>query len=564
MTRPVVALSLLSTLLLAACASTPGTPRAATAPVVVPVVEHPGGETAQWWYRSGAARAAANGAMAGQARNVILFLGDGMSLTTVAAARILDGQRKGGPGEENLLSWEQFPATAFSKTYNTDSQTPDSAGTMTAISTGVKSHMGAIGVSAGSRDDCADSLGKGLLSWLTLADSAGMATGIVTTTRITHATPAATYAHSPDRNWESDADLPAAARAAGCRDIAQQLIAASRYGRGPLVVMGGGRGELMPAGERDPEYDDKVGLRLDGRDLVAEWRQQHPQGSYVWNEAQFQAAADAPALLGLFEPDHMQFDHDRKHGPDGEPSLTEMTRAAIRSLSRDPNGFVLMVEGGRIDHANHAGNAFRALDETVSLSEAVRAAVETAPADTLIIVTADHSHTLNFVGYPVRGNPILGKVRGLGGEDGDRSQYARDLTGLPYTTLSYANGPGYAGASNAQPAGPKQFNHEPSSFESSQGRPDLGPVDTEAPGYMQEALVPLKAETHGGEDVGIWATGPGSSAFRGTLEENVIYHVIVQATPKLRQRLCALGTCNADGVPVELPQPARFERDAAQ
>ncbi|TGU11723.1 alkaline phosphatase, partial [Mesorhizobium sp. M2D.F.Ca.ET.153.01.1.1] len=82
------------------------------------------GEAPQWWYRSGAAQAAANGAMSGKARNVILFLGDGMSLTTVAASRIYEGQQKGGSGEENLLSWERFPATAFSKTYNTDSQTP--------------------------------------------------------------------------------------------------------------------------------------------------------------------------------------------------------------------------------------------------------------------------------------------------------------------------------------------------------------------------------------------------------------------------------------------------------
>jgi len=563
MRHAVPAASLLSTLLLAACASSAPAPVAAPT-VQVPTIQHPDQETPQWWYRSGAARAAANGAMGGKAKNVILFLGDGMSLTTVAAARILDGQRKGGPGEENYLSWEQFPATAFSKTYNTDSQTPDSAGTMTAITTGVKTHMGAIGVSAGTRDNCADSLGKGLLSWLQLADSAGMATGIVTTTRITHATPAATYAHSPERNWENDADLPESARAAGCRDIAQQLLSTARFGRGPLVVMGGGRSEFMPVSERDPEYDDKVGLRLDGRDLIAEWKQAHPQGAYVWNEAQLQAAARAPAVLALFESDHMQYEHDRNRGAQGEPSLTEMTRTAIRTLSRDPNGFVLMIEGGRIDHANHAGNAFRALDETVSLSDAVRTAVETAPADTLIIVTADHSHTLNFVGYPVRGNPILGKVRGLGGEDGDRSQYARDLTGLPYTTLSYANGPGNTGASNAQPAGPKHFNHEPSSFEPKEGRPDLTQVDTAAPDYLQESLVPLKSETHGGEDVGIWATGPGSAAFRGTLEENVIYHVIVQATPKLRQRLCSLDTCDAAGVPVELPQPQRFERNAAQ
>src|SRR5690606_22188205 len=172
----------LLTTLLAACAATPQRATAPTSWIVdVPVVEHPDGESPQWWYRSGAARAAANGAMAGRAKNVIVFLGDGMSLTTVAAARVLEGQRGGGPGEENLLAWERFPHTAFSKTYNTDSQTPDSAGTMTAIAAGVKSHMGAIGVASGAREDCAGSLDRRLVSWLQLADDAGLATGIVST-----------------------------------------------------------------------------------------------------------------------------------------------------------------------------------------------------------------------------------------------------------------------------------------------------------------------------------------------------------------------------------------------
>lgn len=560
MRHPTRIAAALSVIILAGCATSSPSPTTAAAPSVqVPGVVHPQGETPQWWYRSGAASAAGHGAMTGRARNVILFLGDGMSLTTVAAARILEGQRKGGPGEENALSWEAFPATALSKTYNTDSQTPDSAGTMTAIMTGVKSHMGAIGVSAGTRDDCADSLNKGLLSWLQLADSAGMATGIVTTTRLTHATPAATYAHSPERNWESDADLTPKARDAGCTDIAQQLLTDARFGRGPLVALGGGRGQFQPATERDPEYDDKVGLRLDGRDLVAEWKQAHPGGAYVWNTGQLRAAKDAPALLGLFEPDHMQFDHDRDRTPGGEPSLAEMTTTAIQTLARTSEGFALMVEGGRIDHAHHSGNAFRALDETIALSEAVRAAVQAAPPDTLIIVTADHSHSLNFVGYPVRGNPILGKVRGLGGEDGDRTQYARDQTGLTYTTLNYANGPGYPGASNVQPQGPKTFPHEPADVQPSTGRPDLTQVNTEAPDYLQESMFPLKSETHGGDDVGIWATGPGSAAFHGTIEQNVIYHLIVQATPKLRQRLCTAGTCDAAGVPVELPPAKAFE-----
>ena len=450
---------------LASCAATPsrlpGPAAYTTHAIEVPAVAHPAGETPAWWYRSGAARAAGNGAMQGRAKNVILFLGDGMSLTTVAAARILEGQRKGNPGEENRLSWEEFPNTALSKTYNTDSQTPDSAGTMTAITTGIKTHMGAIGVAAGNRNDCADSLGKAALTWLELADSAGLATGIVTTTRLTHATPAATYAHSPERNWENDTDLPAEATAQGCKDIAQQLMR-PRFGSGPSVILGGGRGEYTTVEQRDPEYDDKVGQRLDGRDLVGEWQRAHPQGAYVWNTRQLATAKDAPALLGLFEPDHMQYEHGRNKAAGGEPSLTELTTAAIRTLSRNPRGYVLMVEGGRIDHANHMGNAFRALDETISLSDAVRAArAATSADDTLIIVTADHSHTLNFVGYPVRGNPILGKVRGVGGEDGNRDDYARDLNGLPYTTLNYANGPGYVGASNAQAAGPKNSSTNP-------------------------------------------------------------------------------------------------------
>ena len=555
----------LSLALLVSCSATPvrhtDIATYTTPAIEVPVVAHPASETPDWWYRSGAARAAGNGAMQGRAKNVILFLGDGMSLATVAAARILEGQRKGGTGEENQLSWETFPHTAFGKTYNTDSQTPDSAGTMTAIMTGVKTHKSAIGVSAGMKDDCAGSLDKAVLTWLELADSAGMATGIVTTARLTHATPGSTYAHVPNRNWENDTNLPADAVAQGCKDIAQQLLSSSRFGRGPRVAMGGGRDEYTPVDRPDPRDSSHMGERRDGRDLVAEWQAAHPRGAYVWNTQQLRDAGDAPTILGLFGRDHMDYDHDRDRGDHGQPSLAEMTRAAITHLSREGNGYVLMVEGARIDMANHYGNAFRALDETIAFSQAVQAAIEmTSTDDTLLIVTADHSHTLNFSGYAVRGNPILGKVRGNSSFDGTAGDFARDLNGLPYTVLGYANGPGNTGASDAQPAGPKRFPHQPKKAAPPQSRPDLSTVDTEAPDYMQEALVPLKSESHGGDDVGIWARGPGSAAVRGTVEQNVLYHVIVQATPKLRERLCAANTCNADGVPVELPKPADFEK----
>ncbi|HET6431566.1 alkaline phosphatase [Dyella sp.] len=562
-----------SAVLLAGCAGAATVPAAATphadaaATIEVPAIARPAGETPAWWFRAGAAQAAAASAQAhagGQrAKNVIVFLGDGMSLPTIAAAHVLAGQRAGVDGESYRLSFEQFPFSALSRTYETDQQTPDSAGTMTAIMTGVKTRAGFIGVSQQPRrQDCAGSRGQELVTALELAAASGMATGAVSTARITHATPAATYGHLPERNWEVDAELTADARAQGCKDFAAQLV--DFPGAGLTVAMGGGRTEFLPAGAVDPEYTTAVGRRLDGRNLVAEWSARHPQGRYVWNQRQLDALnlAHTPQLLGLFEPSHMNYEHERPHDAAGEPSLAQMTTAAIDVLKQNPNGFFLMVEGGRIDHALHAGNAYRALDETIALAEAVKAAqAATNPADTLIVVTADHSHTMTFAGYPRRGNPILGKVHGATSSYDEESApgLATDATGLPYTTLGFASGPGYIGASDRQAEGPKHYPHTPNQISpATQGRPDLTAVDTTDPDYLQEATVPLKSETHGGEDVAIFATGPGAAAFHGELEQNAIFHVIVQHTPRLRTELCRLGSCNAAGVPVDRPLYSRW------
>ncbi len=557
-----LALTFAITLIASGCAGV-SPPMTASGPaagiqVEVPRIARPSGETPAWWFREGAAQAAARGAMAGRAKNVIVFLGDGMSLTTVAAARVFEGQRKGASGEENRLSWEDFPATALSKTYNTNSQTPDSAGTMSAIATGVKTRAGVLSIGQGAkRKDCAAAQSTPMLTLWELASTAGMATGVVTTARVTHATPGATFAHTPERNWENDTELTDAAREAGCIDIARQLVD-TPFERGFDVLMGGGRKNFMPVTQRDPEEDDKVGERLDGRDLIAEWKLRHAGGVYAWNKRQLDAAPLDKPLLGLFQPDHMQYEHDRPLDRAGEPTLAEMTRAAIARLSRNGKGYVLLVEGGRIDHANHYGNAYRALTDTVAMSDAVRAAMDATSAnDTLVLVTADHAHTLTFAGYPVRGNPILGKVRGSSGED-DVGDLVTDGLGLPYTTLGYANGPGYTGASSSQPAGPKAFFHPGTEYQSAVGRPDLRGVDTEHPDYLQEAAIPLASETHGGEDVGVWANGPGSDAVRGSIEQNAIYHVLLQATPRLRDALCAKGLCDANGVPVTLPDFEAF------
>lgn len=561
------AIALLISLVAAGCVST-ANPKARPAPTLagafhvdVPSITRPQGENAAWWFRAGAAQAAARGAMSGRAKNVILFIGDGMSLTTVTAARIFEGQRKGGAGEDHLLAWEGFPHTALVRTYTTDAQTPDSAGTTSAIVTGVKTRNGVLGIAqTARRKDCAGALAAPLLSLWELASHSGMTTGVVTTTRVSHATPAATFAHSAERNWENDAELPDAARAAGCTDIARQLVE-TPFARGFDVLMGGGRRHFMPVSQRDPEHADKSGERMDQRDLVAEWKQRHAGGVYVWNQAQLDVApVDAP-LLGLFQHDHMQFEHDRAGDVAGEPSLAAMTLAAISRLSRNPAGYLLLVEAGRIDHAHHNGNAHRALTDTVAMSDAVRAAIEAvSPDDTLILVTADHSHTLTFAGYPMRGNPILGKVMGVPAE-GQPAKPSPDALGQPYTTLGYANGPGYTGASATQAAGSKTHLHDGKAYQPATGRPDLRARDTTHPDYLQESTVPLANETHGGDDVGLWATGPGSHAVRGSLEQNAIFHLMLQSTPRLRAALCAKGGCDANGVPVTLPDPAAFKVD---
>ncbi|MBI3801770.1 MAG: alkaline phosphatase [Deltaproteobacteria bacterium] len=458
------------------------------------------------------------------ATNVILFIGDGMGIATVTAARILEGQMRKESGEENLLSFEKFPYVALSKTYSVDQQTADSAPTMTAIVTGVKTNDGFLSVNQnGVRRDHTSVTGNQLTTILELAEDKGLATGVVTTTRVTHATPAACYAHTVERDWEGDADLSPAARTAGFPDIARQLIEFS-HGDGLEVALGGGRSKFLPNTTDDPEDPGTKGSRLDGRDLTAEWLKK-PQAVYVWNKGQFDAINPAKTshLLGLFERSHMKYEVDRATDTGGEPSLAEMTGKAIDILAKNKKGFFLMVEGGRIDHAHHAGNAYRALTETIEFSRAVKTALEKTNAQkTLIIVTADHSHVLTIAGYAKRGNPILGKAIYPG-----QTEPAKDLLGLPYTTLSYANGPGYTGASDKQPQGAKSFPHEPSSSTGiTAGRPDLTTVETTAPNYQQEATVPLSSETHGGEDVAIYATGPGAYLLHGVQEQNVIFHLM--------------------------------------
>ncbi|GAA6205562.1 alkaline phosphatase [Thalassotalea sp. SU-HH00458] len=471
-----------------------------------------------------------------KAKNVILFVGDGMGVSTLTAARILSGQLNGEMGEEGYLSFEEFPYSALVKTYNVDAQTPDSAGTMTAMMSGLKSDAGVLGVNEDVvRGSCESTKGNEVVTALELAEIKGLSTGIISTARITHATPAAAYAKSADRNWEDVSDMAIAENPerADCEDIASQLInfetnLEKRFlgvdVDGIEVVMGGGRRHFLP---KDAAFNsaDAVsaveGDRTDSRNLVTEWQEKYPQGSYVMDKAGFEAinADSTTQIFGLFNESHMQYEADRENDIAGEPSLAEMTAKAINVLDNNEKGFFLTIESGRIDHAHHAGNASNALTDTIELAKAVKAAVDaTNDEETLIIVTADHSHVFTIAGYPKRGNPILGKVVGVGSEE---PSLAKD--GMPYTTVGYANGLGYRDLGN-------ESNADASYSEAAMaGRMDLSSVDTTVTGFHQESTVPLGSETHAGEDISVHAMGPSAHLIQGTVEQSVIFHLINRA-----------------------------------
>ncbi|NMF49750.1 alkaline phosphatase [Pseudoalteromonas arctica] len=491
--------------------------------------------TSNTWFseaqtKLGAAQTASSNIVteSGKAKNVILFVGDGMGISTITAARILAGQLEGEMGEEHQLSFETMPFSGFVKTYNVDAQTPDSAGTMTAMASGVKTDAGVLGIDeAVERGNCASGKGHELVTSLELAEIAGKATGIISTARITHATPAATYAKSAERNWEDISDMPESA--ATCEDIASQLVnfeanLEARFSGvdvdGIDVVMGGGRRHFLP---KDATFNsaDAVsaveGDRTDNRDLTAEWKTQYPNGTYVMDQTGFDAISDdATKVFGLFNESHMQYEADRANDVAGEPSLSQMTEKAINVLDNNEQGFFLTVESGRIDHAHHAGNAYNALNDTIELAKAVKVAMEnTNPEETLIVVTADHSHVFTIAGYPKRGNPILGKVVAVG--ETEPSLAADDM---PYTTVGYTNGLGYRDLGDETNADASYLAAPVT------GRVDLSDVDTTTPGFHQESLVPLGSETHAGEDVGVYAMGPGAHLVTGTNEQSFLFHVM--------------------------------------
>ncbi|XP_054267620.1 alkaline phosphatase-like isoform X1 [Macrosteles quadrilineatus] len=446
----------------------------------------------------------------GVAKNVLLFVGDGMGPNTITAARIYKSL------ENSSLVFENFPHIGLIKTYCVDKQVPDSASTATAIFSGVKNNFETVGVSAAvTLDDCKSSLDpkhrlSTIVDW---AQAAGKSTGFVTTTRVTHATPSALYAHCPNRKWECDTKMPSSA--SDCKDIARQLVE-DEPGKNLKVIMGGGRQCLMTNSSVTPQdpRDTWACSRGDNRDLVQTWVKHKQQlglsHSYLTNTDDLTRLDpnNVDYVLGLFANGHMKMDYERDKTSAGMPSLTQMTETALKVLLKSEKGFLLVVEGGMIDYSHHRGRARAALDETVALESAVQASLDLLAErgvllDTLVIVTSDHSHSLAINGNPPRGNNILGL-----------SQVSKQ-DGISFTTLLYASG------------GKDNFQYEVK--EGNVSRQDPSSSDTTSFDYAQQAVVLEEEARHDGGDVAIYATGPQAHLFHRVHEQNYIAHVVAYA-----------------------------------
>ena len=430
-----------------------------------------------------------------KARNIILFIGDGMGINSVTAGRIFAGQARGLDGASYKLSFETLPYGGFSKTYSADKLVTDSANGISAIMTGVKTINAAIGVDDSVKSkDCQSALGARIDTLAEQAKRSGRAAGVVTTAGITDATPAGAYGHVPFRNWRADVDLPADAAKAGCVDLARQLVEAPDDVRMD-VAFGGDLQDFVPTGTGP-------GKRADGRDLTKTWVSR-PGARYVTDAAGLSALdTKGGPVLGIFA------DGDLPSPVDTElhrnvPTLSDMTAKAIDILAAKKSGYFLLVESASIDKWHHANNAYRVLTDVDELSKAVRIAMDrTDPNDTLIIVTADHSHGLVISAGSSREEPITGLVRnhGVNLTDGNNQ---------PRLTLSYATGPG----------GPKAGAVVPIPDEATATSPD----------FHQPALVYMASAQHAGEDVPVYSRGPDSDLLTGTFESSYIYQVMAHA-----------------------------------
>jgi len=390
------------------------------------------------------------------AKNHIIFVVDGMGHAHITGARMY----KGGP--EARLELEKMPYTGIVRTYSTDDFATDSAASATALASGTRTYNGAIGVSDAKKDSTGQS--QPLLTILKRAQQAGKAVGLVTTTRITHATPAAYYAHAAHRDLEES--------------IAGQLVASDID-----VIIGGGKRFFVGRGEG--------GSRQDGKNLLNEFTQKGYR--VVKTSEEFKSLPVKPEgrLIALLEEDHLPYDLDRRD----QPSIEELVDYAIRHLSQDPDGYFLLVEAGRVDHASHANLARHTFGEMLAFDRALGRTLSESERDTLILVTGDHeTGGLALNGYAP--HEVASGERLLQNHSRDPKSPAKKQ-GL----ISWASGPGFTSPSA---------------------------VNDKDKNFKHKAAYDAPSAYHTAVDVPVIARGPGAEKFTGFINNNDLVHKVIE------------------------------------
>ncbi|MCK1753948.1 alkaline phosphatase [Bradyrhizobium sp. 137] len=458
-----------------------------------------------------------------KAKNVILFIGDGMSPAHRVAARILSKGISEGKSR-GKLAIDDMPHMALVATAGSDSIITDSANSASAYATGHKSAVNALGVYA---DRTASPFDDPRVETITslARRRLDMAIGIVTNTEIEDATPAAMLAHTRRR--------------AAYDEIVEQFFAAK-----PDVLMGGGSANFLPKSAAGSKRKDET-------DYIAKFRDAGYQVATTARElGAFAAKPETGKLLGLFATGNMDGALDRKFLKGGgvrkfpeQPDLTEQVQAALKLLSRNEAGFFLMVESGMIDKYAHLLDMERAVYDTIMLDNAVRQTREWAHArgdDTLILVVADHNHPNSLVGtvnddMGTAANVPLRERVGVYEQAGFPNYPAADAEGYP-ARVDVSRRLAIFSASlpdHYETFRPKLDNpNEPTVKGGEDGTFKANDKYKDVPGVvLRPGNLPamIGASVHSGEDVILTAAGPGNDGVRGSMDNTEVFRLMVDA-----------------------------------
>lgn len=447
------------------------------------------------------------------AKNVILFVGDGMSLQAREIARILSKGITEGKYND-LLNMEKLDNMAIITTSGYDSIVTDSANSASAYATGHKSVVNAMGVYENCTKDPLDD--PKVENIIELAKrTRGMATGIVSTANITDATPAAMLTHTRRRSEQNY--------------IATDMLNDKHR---PDVIMGGGSRHFLPMSTPGSKRKDNVDVIKSFEDL-----------GYTFSGTKTElenTPKSEDKILGLYQLDNMNVYIDREvtKNPsvlksfNDQPGLVEMTEKAIDTLSKNPNGFFLMVEGACIDKQLHVLYWQRAAYDNIEMDKAIGAAEKFAAKnnDTLIVVVADHAH----------GASITGTYHELDGKTGREG--VRCYQDAKWPTFQDADGDGYPDNPDPSITLAVQFANHPDYNEnyrfkdvptvpSIMGKDGKAIANPQIKGELLRGNIPTSddQEVHSADDIILNAGGPGSEYFKGVMDNTEVFFGMVRA-----------------------------------